>query len=216
MPELTFDIISAQAKVYAVAPTLAFELRVSNAVPDEEVFAAALRCQVMIEAVHRGYDPETQERLVEVFGGPARWDETLSSLLWMTVAVPLPRFLGSTTVEIALACSVDFELAAGKYFSAVRDGFVPLAFLFSGTVFYKGPAGAVQVTQVSWEKEAAFRLPAETWHQLIESYYPGSRWLRVNRETFDKLQRYKAAAALPTFDHCLDKIITQVEETTWT
>ena len=98
----------------------------------------------------------------------------------------------------------------------MRDGFVPLAFLFSGTVFYKGPAGAVQVTQVSWEKEAAFWLPAETWHQLIESYYPGSRWLRVNRETFDKLQRYKAAAALPTFDHCLDKIITQVEETTWT
>jgi hypothetical protein len=216
MPDLTFDIISAQAKPFAVAPTLAFELRVTNAVPGEEVFAAALKCQVMIEAVHRGYDAGTQERLVEVFGEPARWDETLNSLLWTTVAVPLPRFQGSTNVEITIPCSEDFELAAGKYFSAVRDGFVPLAFLFSGTLFYKGPAAALQVTQVPWTKEAVFRLPAQTWHKLIESYYPGSRWVRLNRETFDKLQRYKATAALPTFDHCLEKLIAQVEEATWT
>jgi hypothetical protein len=216
MPDLTFEIISAQAKPFAVAPTLAFQLRVTNAVADEEVFAAALKCQVMIDAVHRGYDPGTQERLVEVFGEPARWDETLNSLLWMTVAVPLPRFLGSTTVEVTLPCSEDFELAAGKYFTAVRDGFVPLAFLFSGTLFYKGPAAALQVTQIPWTKEAAFRLPAQTWHTLMERYYPGAKWLRLNRETFDKLQRYKAAAALPTFDQCLEKLIAQVEEAAWT
>jgi hypothetical protein len=215
MPDLTFDILSAQAKPYAVVPTLAFELRVTNAVPAEEVFAAALKCQVMIEAVHRGYDAGTQERLSEVFGAPARWDETLNSLLWTSIAVPLPRFLGSTTVEITIPCGEDVELAAGKYFSAVRDGSVPLAFLFSGTIFYKGPATGLQVAQVPWEKEAAFKLPSQTWHDLIESYYPGTRWLRLSRETFDKLQRYKAAAALPTFDHCLEKLLTQLEEATW-
>jgi hypothetical protein len=215
MPDLTFAILSAQPKPYAATPTLAFRLQVTDAVPDEEVFAAALKCQVMIEAVHRGYDTETQERLGEVFGDPTRWDETLNMLLWTTVAVPLPRFVGSTTVEIALACSEEFELAAIKYFNAVRDGVVPLAFLFSGTLFYKGPAGTLQVAQVPWEKEAAFKLPAQTWHDLIESYYPGTKWLRLNRDTFDKLQRYRAALALPTFDQCLEKLLTQAEEATW-
>lgn len=212
MPDLTFEILSGQAKPYAVTPTLAFRLRVSNAAADEEVFAAALKCQVMIEAVHRDYDAETQERLVEVFGAPSRWDETLNSLLWMSVAVPLPRFIGSSTVEMALPCSGDFELAADKYFYAVRDGHVPLAFLFSGTLFYKGPQGTIQVTQVSWEKEATFKLPASTWHELIESYYPDSQWLRVKRETYDKLQRYKAALAVPTIDQCLEKLLAQAEE----
>ena len=36
------------------------------------------------------------------------------------------------------------------------DGDVPLNLLFSGTIFYEGDDGALQVAQISWEKEAKF------------------------------------------------------------
>ena len=209
MPDLNFKIIGAEGKEFALVPTLNFKLQVHNAEPDEEVYSAALKAQVMIEAIHRDYDPDTQERLVEVFGEPSRWDQTLNSLLWTTVTVPLPRFLGTTVVDVPLACSADLEVAAGKYFWAIRDGIVPLSFLFSGTIFYKGPASALQVTQLPWEKEAQYALPVKLWRDLMDRYHPHSTWLRVRQETFDKLYQFKAQNALPTLDDCLDLLVEQ-------
>ncbi len=207
MPDLKFEITSVEPKSFAMVPTLAFQLRVTNAVENEEVYSAALKGQVMIEAVHRDYDAATKERLVEVFGEPGRWDETLNSLLWTYVTVPLPRFTGSTVVEVPVACTADVEVAAGKYFYAIRDGIVPLAFLFSGTIFYKGAGDALQVTQLPWEKEAPFKLPIKLWHDVMEHYHPNSTWLRLRNETFEKLARFKAANALPTLDACLDRLV---------
>ena len=40
-----------------------------------------------------------------------------------------------------------------------KDGEIPLDLLFSGTVFYAGPGGALQINRISWNAEAAYRLP---------------------------------------------------------
>jgi stage V sporulation protein SpoVS len=96
MPDLDFEIISADVKPYAAAPTIDFKLRISNAVEGEEVYAAALKTQVRIEAVYRKYDDETKKRLLEVFGKPERWGETLKSLFWKSITIPVPRFTGQT------------------------------------------------------------------------------------------------------------------------
>ncbi len=137
MPELKFEIISAEVRPYAALPTIVFKLQITNEKEGEEVYAAALKCQVMIEAIKRPYDSETKTRLYELFGAPSRWNETLKSLLWIILSVPVPRFTGTTVIDVAIPCSEDQGLAAGKYFYAVRDEVVPLAFLFSGTLFYK-------------------------------------------------------------------------------
>jgi len=207
MPDLTFQITGAEAKPFALVPTLVFRLQIRNSLAHEEVYSAALRCQVMIEAVHREYDVPTQQALVEVFGAPGRWDETLHSLLWTHLTVPLPRFAGSTLLEVPIPCTPDVEVAAGKYFLALRNGVVPLVFLFSGTVFYKGLGDAVQVTQLPWEKEATFRLPIQIWRDLMEQYHPHSTWVRVRQETFDKLCQFRACHALPTLDDCLERLV---------
>jgi hypothetical protein len=212
MPDLNFEILGVEPERYAVAPTLLFKLQVTNRVPREEVFAAALKGQFMIEAVPRRYGAPTQERLLEVFGEPSRWDETLNSLLWTHVSVPLPRFTGSTLIQVPVACGQDFELASNKYFHALREGVVPIALLLSGTIFYSDPEGMVLVTQLPWEKEASFQMPARLWRDLMQSYYPDTRWLRVGGETFDKLQRFKALSALPTFDLCLEALLGRVAE----
>ena len=63
---------------------------------------------------------------------------------------------GSTTVELAVPCSFDFNVAATKYFAAMEEGEIPLCFLFSGTVFYQAEDGRLQVAPISLDKAGRF------------------------------------------------------------
>jgi len=204
---LKFEIISSGIKQFAVVPTLVFNLQITNDVENEEVYAVALKCQVMIEAVKRTYNEESKDKLHELFGEPFRWDETLRSFFWIIINVPVPRFTGKTVVEVAIPCSEDQALAAGKYFYAVPDGNVPLAFLFSGTLFYKDPDGNLQVTLIPWEKEALCKMPANLWQEMMDIHFPNSRWMRVRKDIYDRLVRYKAQSAFPTLENCLEFIL---------
>ena len=80
-------------------------------------------------------------------------------MLWTNAATTVTAFTGSTTVELQVPCTFDFNVAATKYFHGIESGEIPLCFLFSGTVFYDGGDGSPQVAPISWSKEARFRLP---------------------------------------------------------
>ena len=207
MPDLKFEIISSEVKQFAVVPTLSFKLQITNATENEEVYAAALKCQVMVEAIKRKYNADAKDKLHELFGEPFRWDETLKSFFWTIINIPVPRFTGNTIVEIAIPCSEDQAMAAGKYFYAVSDGDVPLAFLFSGTLFYKDAEGNLQVSLIPWEKEAFCKMPASLWQNMMDIYFPNCRWLRVTKEIYDKLVRFKAQSAYPTLDSALESLL---------
>ena len=55
----------------------------------------------------------------------------------------IPAFTGSTIADLQIPCTFDFNVAATKYFHGVSDGEIPLSLLFSGTLFYAGPEGAL-------------------------------------------------------------------------
>lgn len=207
MPDLKFEVISVEVKQFAVMPTLSFKLKIANASEREEVYAAALKCQVMIEAIKRSYDEEAKDKLHELFGEPFRWDETLKTFFWTIVNIPVPRFTGSTIVEFTIPCTEDQALAAGKYFYAVSEGHVPLALLFSGTLFFKDASGNLQVTLVPWEKEAFFKMPANLWKDMMDIYFPNSRWLRIRKDIYDRLIIYKAQTAYPTLENALEFLL---------
>lgn len=209
MPNLTFEIISSEVKPYAALPTLVFKLQIINDTENEEVYAAALKCQVMIEAIKRNYNEESKDKLHELFGEPARWDETLRSFFWTIINVPVPRFTGKTVVDIVIPCSEDQAMAAGKYFYAVSDGHVPLAFLFSGTLFYKDVEGNLQVTLVPWEKEALCKMPVNLWQEMMDTYFPNCRWMRVRKDIYDRLVKYKSQSSFPTLETCLDSLLDE-------
>ncbi len=209
MPDLKFEIISSQVKQYAAAPTLVFNLQITNDTENEEVYAAALKCQVVIEAVKRRYNEETKDLLYELFGGAERWHETLRTTFWQIVTVPVPRFTGKTVVEINVPCSEDQGLAAGKYFYAVRDGIVPLAFLFSGTLFYKDPDGNLQITLIPWEKEAFCKMPASLWQEMMDTHFPNIRWLQVRKDIYERLVKYKALNKFPSLENCVERLLEQ-------
>ena len=78
----------------------------------------------------------------DLFGEPDRWSQTLRPLLWTHASVTVPEFSGSIAVELPVACTFDFNVAAAKYFHAIEEDDVPLVFQFSGTMFYAAPDGA--------------------------------------------------------------------------
>jgi hypothetical protein len=129
-------------------------------------------------------------------------------MLWTHVSANLPGFTGACAVDLPVPCSADYSLAATKYFAALEEGDLPLCFLFSGTVFYEGADGGLQVAQIPWEKEADFRLPAATWRRLMETYYPHSAWLCLRRDVFDRLNEYRSRAGFATWEQALEQLLS--------
>jgi hypothetical protein len=212
MPDLNFQVESAEAVPYAAAPLLALKLRISAAgAPNGsgQVHTVALRCQVRIETPRRKYSPAEQQRLKDLFGEPARWGQTLKSVLWTNVSTIVPRFAASTVVDLQLPCSFDFNVATTRYFDALEDGEVPLCLLFSGTIFHEAEDGSLQVAQVPWEKEAAFRLPVGVWKEMMSHYYPNSAWLCLRKDIFDQLQEFKTRNSLPTWEQALERLLSR-------
>ncbi len=209
MPDLNFHIESAGVLEFAAAPSLLFRVRIENR-GAEPIRSITLGTQIRIAANRRQYAPEEKERLWEVFGQADQWATTLQSLLWTHTTVLVPAFTGSAVVDMPVPCTYDFEVVSAKYFHSLEDGDVPLEFLFSGTVFYAGERG-LQVVQISWEKEAQFRMPVLLWKQMMEQYFPNSAWLRLQRDVFDRLYRYKADKGLPSWEAALEGLLRTAE-----
>ena len=212
MPDLSFLIEGVEVPVFSAAPQLIFKLRLGNANARETIHTVALRCQIQLEVARRRYAPADQEALLDLFGSPDRWGQTLKTFLWTHASVVVPSFSDSTLADIAVPCSFDFNIAATKYFHGLSDGEVPLNFLFSGTVFYARHDGALQVAPIPWEKEAKFRLPVKVWSGMMDTYYPNSAWLCLRRDVFERLYQYKVRLGIPTWEQALERALP-VEET---
>ncbi len=213
MPDLNFKIEGAEAVPYAAAPLLAFKLRIENTLAEQTIHTVVLRAQIQIDVTRRHYSPQEQEKLTDLFGDPDRWSQTLRNMLWTHASVVVPEFEGAATIDLPVPCTFDFNVAATKYFHGLKDGDLPLIFLFSGTVFYQDQHRTLQVAPISWDKEAKFRLPVSVWRELVESYYPNSAWLSLRKDVFDRLYQYKMRYGIPTWEQTVERLLTSVEET---
>lgn len=211
MPDLQFQVEGGEAVQHAAAPLLALKLRITNVPDDQAIHTLSLRSQIQIEPTRRRYAGAEQEKLRDLFGEPERWSRTVRSLLWMNTSMVIPGFTSTTVADLQLPCTFDFNIATTKYFHALETGDIPLCILFSGTVFYRGEDGALQVTQIPWDREANYRLPIEVWKQMMDQHYPNSAWLRLERDTFDRLYEYKVRNGIPTWEQMLDKLVASKE-----
>lgn len=164
--------------------------------------AIALRCQVRIEPLRRDYTDPEAAGLLDLFGPRERWSSTQRNFLWQHGAAMVPGFVDTTQVDLALDCTYDFEVAASKYLHALRDGTIPLQFLFSGTVFTRGTRGFA-VQQVPWDREDHFELPVSVWQNLMAQHFPNTGWLRLRRDTLGQLTAYKTQRALLSYDEAI-------------
>jgi uncharacterized protein DUF6084 len=214
VPDLSFQIESAAAVPFGAVPLLEFKLELVNQDASTRVHSGVLRCQIRIEATRRRYGVEEQARLLDLFGEPERWGTTLKPLLWTHTTIAVPQFADRTVLDVPVPCSFDFTVAATKYFDGLLAGEVPLDFLFSGTVFYESvESGPLHVEPIPWDKEARFRLPVKTWRDLMDHYYPNGAWLRLRRDTFERLSEYKRQHGIPTWEEALERILPEGRKT---
>jgi hypothetical protein len=205
---LSFTVADVTPEPYTVTPVLTARVVVS--VPgDEPVHAIALRCQVRIEPLRRGYSDEEAAGLLDLFGPRERWATTQHTFLWQHCAVMVPGFTGTTEVALPLTCTYDFEVAADKYLHALRDDVIPLQFLFSGMVFRPGERG-FSVQPVSDECEDRYRMPVSVWWDLMRQHYPNAGWVRLSHDTVAALTAYKSARGLLGFDDAVTELLAGV------
>jgi Family of unknown function (DUF6084) len=205
MTDLAFEVLDVVPQEFAASPHLLFRLRVTES-SGAAVHALALRCQLRIEPQRRPYDLAEQAGLADLFGTADRYATTLKPFLWTHATAMVQGFEGSRDFDLPVPCTYDFEVSATKYLHALGGGNVPLVLLFSGTVFTRGQTGFA-VEQLSWSLEAQCLLPVATWRSLMDLWFPGSGWVRLDRETISALARYRTAHGLTSWEETLAELL---------
>jgi len=207
-PELQFAVEGSGSLAHAAVPTLTFDLRVQS-LDDRPIRSVLLDVQIQIAARQRGYPPEVQARLLELFGPVSDWSTTLRTLPWLRTTAVVPAFVDATVVQLAVPCTYDLEVTASRYFAALQDGMVPLELMFSGSVFFAGPAGELRAARIAWDREVDYRMPVAVWKQTMGRHFPDSAWLRLGEESFGRLCAYKARHAFTSWDAAIDALLAQ-------
>jgi len=210
-PDLNFTIETAETLRFAASPHIVFKLRITNSVP-RTIHTVILRCQIQLDVSRRRYTAQEQKRLIDLFGEPSRWGETLRPLLWTNTSIVVPSFDSSIVVDLPIPCTFDFNVAATKYFAGIETGEIPVSFFFNGTIFYEREDNALQVAQISWEKEASHRMPIRIWREMMDAHYPNTTWLCLRRDAFERLYTYKVKRGITTFDEALLQAINPALE----
>jgi hypothetical protein len=208
MTALAFSVLEIAAEPYTVGPQLTARLQVEEST-EAVIHAIALRCQVRIEPQRRAYSEAEGQGLLALFGGRERWRDTLKPFLWMHCNAMVQGFRGQTELDLPLPCTYDFEVTGSTYLHALRDGTIPLALLFSGTIFTRGVNG-FGVEQVPWDCEASYALPIRVWQEMIELNYPHTGWLRLDRDVIDAVARYRADRGLTSWDATVESLLAAV------
>lgn len=211
MPDLSFTVVGAEPEYEGITPLMDFLVDVENGT-NEYIQSIILHTQIRIEPLRRSYNAAEKERLVELFGEPERWGQSVRNLLWTHIDATVPAFRGQTRARLHVPVSFDLNVASAKYFYGLEDGEIPLVFLFSGTVFYKSASGGLLMQRISWENESQYKMPVDRWRRLMETYYPSASWLYIDRDVFDQLYAFKRRNRIPTWDATVSHLLERVEE----
>src|SRR5262249_22770179 len=147
----------------------------------------------------RRYTPAEGDALIELFDRPERWVETVRPIFWAQVSIVVPQFEREVNVDVPVPCTYDVEVASARYFHALEAGEIPVTVMFSGTIFVAAD-DRVHAAPVAWDKEARFRMAVSTWRELMTAYFGNSAWIRLRRDSFDALCRFRALRALPSWE----------------
>jgi hypothetical protein len=215
-PDLGFAVEEATIALDAAVPTIAFRLRV-HAADDCDVRAMLLGAQIRIVAPRRGEATATRARLRAVCGDVPPWlsREAPPTLLWTNAVAAVPPFRRSAAIELAAGCTYDFEIAAAKYFYALAGGHVPLEFVFSGTLLWAGAAGTLETSELPYDRSASFELPLAVWRRAMDRHYPGTAWLRLQRDVYDRLFAFKWSNAQPRWDDAIAALLRTAKQAGW-
>ncbi|MBA3962127.1 MAG: hypothetical protein H0X40_09525 [Chthoniobacterales bacterium] len=212
MPDLDFKILGVEAANYGIVPLLHFKLEITNQPADQVIQSVMLQSQIQLQPTQRAYQAAEKEKLGELFGTPDRWGQTLRARLWTHATANVRQFTEKTETILSVPCTYDLNVSATKYFYALEGGEVPLLFLFSGTIFYQGPDERLQIQQVSWNKECAYRMLVSTWQKMMDEHYPNTAWLSLDRGLFERLYAFRRREGLADWEQTIERLLPEPNE----
>jgi len=109
MTNLSFTVLGARAEPFAAVadPDLPVASHGVDRRADSRSRAALARSRS--SRGNRHYSGHKKKRLLELFGEPRRWGETLKTLLWTHASAMLPGFTGSLEIDLPVACTLRFR-----------------------------------------------------------------------------------------------------------
>ena len=201
---LTFTVLDVVPEPYAAVPILT--ARISVTAPDDEpVHAIALRCQVRIEPLRRGYSDEEAVGLTDLFGPRERWATTQRTFLWQHCAAMVPAFVGATEITLSLECTYDFEVAAAKYLHALLDGTCHCN-SSSAEHIHGRPARILRSAGVMGLR-GPIDMPVTAWRDLIRQHFPNTGWVRLPHDTVAALAAYKSTRGLLSIEDAVTALL---------
>ena len=209
MVDLDFAVEDVEVERHAVAPLLQFTLRVTNTDAGAPVHNVMLKCQIRIEPTRRHLWPHRSTICSsDLFGTPERWGQTLQSILWThsNILVPGIRDANAWSSFRFLAASISISLRRNISTASKTAKFRSFS-CSAARSFIATPSDDLQIDQIAWTKESAYRLPVRVWRSMMDHYYPQTTWLCLRRDAFDELYRYKRARGLPSFETALDELL---------
>lgn len=210
MSDVDFEVVGVAPERYCAAPTITFRIRITENSGDS-IYALALRTQIMIEPQRRRYTTEEENRLLAQFGERERWGQTLKPFFWTTVGTLVTAFTERTEIDLQVPITYDWEFASTKFLHAVETGEVPVNLLFNGTIVSKGESGFT-IEPVPWNKESRYGVPAGLWRAVMDIYFPGQAWIRAERATIDKLERFRTVRGYTSWERTFDALVDEADE----
>ncbi len=113
---------------------------------------------------------------------------------------------------MAVPCPFDPRAAATKYFQALSGADVPIALLFSGTIFHADESGALRVTPVPLELEARARMSLAVYREAITEHGAGSASIDMASDTFERLSRYRVKHGARSWDETIASLLPRDEQ----
>lgn len=211
MPELSFRVNDVCALPYAAVPTICACIGIEDARATEEIRGLCLNCEVLIDPLRRKYTAVEESRLLELFGERESWARTMKPMVWANISVKVPGFSGATSADVQLPCSLDFDVAATKYFYGIESGSIGIVMRFGGTVFMAGFDGELQMQEIPRGHEIRFDLPVEVWQAAIGAHYGHTTWLRLPRDVFDRLYHFKVSQGIPSWPAVIAQLLDEAE-----
>jgi hypothetical protein len=50
-------------------------------------------------------------------------------------------------------------------------------------------------------------MPARVWQTTMDQFFPGGGWIRLQRETIDRLQAFRGRHAVLSWDAAIDRLL---------
>ena len=200
--DLAFEVLDVLPQQHAASPHLLFRLRVTER-SGAVVHAIALRAQLRIEPQRRPYDARRA-------GRPGRPVRHPGPVRQHPQAVPVDARVDDgaglhRSTRVRPAGRLHLRLRG----RARRSTCTRCAAATCRSSCCSAAPSSPAVTPASrssscpgrWRPATGCRWRA--WRQLMDLYFPGSGWIRLDRETIDALARYRSARGLTSWEQTL-------------